>query len=362
MDGITRRLLKWYQGGKAPPETVQIYPTNRCNLKCIFCSLHIQDFDYKDEVSKDKWFQVTEEISKMGVEKILISGGGEPLAVPEITLGIMKIAKSHGLHGRMITNGTFWTRELIKEAVEIGWDCVVFSVDGPKPKVHDMLRGVKGAFYQTIKNIKIFRKYKEKINKNLPAIELTTVLNIHNYKEIPEMVKLAHTLGIGSINMEPVCVNNPISVRIKLKKIQREDFLHSTISQAQKLADSFGIRTNFSRLREAKFIEKTGNLRDVILQPKTDNSFLSLPCYEPWLWPKIEANGQVCPCSTAILDANIKKKSFKKIWYGKTFKQFRKRIMKGDLPDECENCVLTHLSINNEIRDKLRDTLNSRCG
>lgn len=361
MDEIIQRLLKWYNGNKAPPDTVQIYPTNKCNLKCIFCSLRNQNLDYGDEVSKERWFEVVEEISKMGVEKILISGGGEPLMIPDLTSGIMKIAKSHNLYGRMINNGTMWNQKLIKETIEIGWDSIVFSLDGPNSGIHDKLRGVNGAFKRTIENIKMFIKYKKKINKNLPFIELTTVLNIHNYKKIPEMIKLAHSLKVESINMEPVCVNNPASVRIKLNEIQREDFLSKIIPQAQKFADSLSIRTNFQSLINAKFIEKTGNLRDIILKSKkNENKFLNLPCYEPWLWPKIEANGQVCPCSTALLNANIKNRSFKTIWYGKEFEQFRKKIIKKDLPVECENCVLTHLSINKEINDKLRNTLNLR--
>jgi MoaA/NifB/PqqE/SkfB family radical SAM enzyme len=360
MDETIQRLLKWYCGNKAPPETVQIYPTNKCNLRCIFCSLRNQNLDYRDEVSKERWFEVVEEISEIGVKKVLISGGGEPLTVPDITLGIMRIVKSHNLYGRMINNGTMWNKQLIKKAILIGWDCIVFSLDGSNSGIHDKLRGVEGAFKRTIENIKMFIKYKKKMNKNLPFIELTSVLNIHNYKEIPEIVKLAHSLKVESINVEPVCVNNPTSKRIKLNKNQREDFFDSIIPQAQKIANSFGIRTNFLRLKKVKFIEKTGNLRDIILNSKKYDNFLNLPCYEPWLWPKIEANGQVCPCSTALLNANIKNKSFKSIWYGKEFEQFRKRIIKKDLPIECENCVLTHLSINVEIMKRLKNAISSR--
>jgi MoaA/NifB/PqqE/SkfB family radical SAM enzyme len=353
---VVERLAMWAQGGRAPPELVQIYPTNRCNLRCIFCCLRVQKFDLTNELSKERWLKLTEEICRMGVERLLISGGGEPLCVPEITLGIMAVAKSQGVRGRLINNGVLWTPHLIERTVRMGWDNVIFSLDGANAKTHDGLRGIVGCFERIITNIRLFNKFKKRLNSKWPILELNTVLCRANYREVPNLIRLAHSLSIKHVNLEPVCENNPEVKKIKLNVEEREEFLQAVLPEAEKLAESYGVATNFSRLKQLKYLERTGKLKKSILSGKlvADRPFLNSPCYEPWLWPKIEANGEMWPCSTVPLDASVRDRSFEEVWYGEVFDKFRRRIVERDLPDVCANCVSTHLPINREIRARLR--------
>jgi len=349
MEEAIKRLASWFSKKPQAPEAVQIYPTNKCNLRCIFCFQQLQEYNLTDTVKRRRWFEITKELCELGVKKILISGGGEPLCKSKLTLGIMKIVKHYGLKGRIINNGTLWTKKLVNETIKIGWDNIIFSIDGANPITHNYLKGKRKAFNRIIDNIKLFNKYKDR-----PSLEFTTVLNIYNYKEIPEIIKLASDLKIKSIIVEPVCVNNPNVEKIKLNQKQRKYFQEKIIPKSQKLATSLNINTNFPKFSKLEF-EKTGKLRNTILK-NTSNDFLNLPCYEPWIWPKIEANGEVWPCSTVpIRSENIKHKTFKEIWYGSEFNKFRERIMNHDLPEKCENCVSTHLPINQEIREKLQE-------
>lgn len=371
MEEVISRLLQWGKGEKAPPEMIQIYPTNLCNLKCIFCYQRLDEYDYTNVVSDERWFQITKEICEMDVKRILISGGGEPLCTPELTIRIMEIVKSYGLEGRMINNGTLWTTETIRKTVEIGWDGITFSVDASNAGMHDKLRGVDGSFSQIIKNIKLFNKIKKELGKNKPVLELTSVLCKNNYKEVIGMVELARSLSIKHVNIEPVCVNNEEVKKIKLNENERKEFLLKIIPKAEQLAQKYEICTNFDVLKDVKFIEKTGELKEILLQRRHEdrneknkkkwnnvsNPFLDLLCYEPWLWPKIEANGEVCPCSTAILKTNIRDRDFKDIWFGSEFENFRKNIMDEKLSESCSNCVATHLAINRKIRKKLRNIM-----
>lgn len=349
------RLIAWRNGKKRPPEKVQIYPTNICNLNCMFCVQKLDLYDISNIVPKEKWLEITKEICEMGIGEILISGGGEPLCTPDVTIGIMKMAREHDVEGRIISNGTLWTKSLIEDTIDMNWKHVIFSVDGPDSQTHDYLRGSKGAFKTTIKNIQLFKKLKEKKGRGIydvPLLEMTVVLNIHNFMKIPELVKLSHKIGVKHVNVEALCVNNHSAEKIKLNEFERIKFFKIVIPKAKQLADSFCITTNFPKLIDAKFIEKEGNLKNIILKSSGDG-FTNSPCYEPWLWPKIEADGTVCPCSTMYLGENIKQKSFREIWYGKTFQKFRERIIGRDLPDECNICVLTHLVVNDGIRRKL---------
>lgn len=361
MDGRIEVLKQWIEEGRAHPEEVQIYPTNKCNLKCIFCCQQLEEYNLKDELSEKRWLEVAEELCELGVRKILISGGGEPLAVP-VTLRMMELFKSRGLEGRLINNGTLWTEQTINLTVQIGWDSIMFSLDGSSAKIHDSLRGVKGCFDKTITNIKTFNKIKSLAKKNTPRIEVNFVLNKLNYKEVPDTVKLANELGLNFVNFEPICMNNTKAPKLKLTEDERKVFMNEIVPVAKELSLNMGVKTNLDRLSEIKIIEKAGELDKEVfreLRPEIHkrNTFLDALCFEPWLWPKIEANGEVWPCSTTPLKKTVKNKSFKEIWYGEEMDLFRKRILAGKISESCKNCVMTHLPLNKELREKLNQVL-----
>jgi len=365
MKEIISKLCNWAKGKKAPPHKVLIYPTNRCNLRCPFCFQRLNPYDYSKDLPKERWLELTKELCKMKVDIIQISGGGEPMMVPQTTLEMMRIIKKNDVTGRIVTNGTLWKEDYVKEVVEMGWDNVIFSLDGATPQVNDKSRGVKGAFNKIVKTIKLFNWYKKKLGKDIPFLELSTVVSKINYFQLEEIIKLASSIGINNITFEPVFVSNPQVENLKVTQRERE-FIISKISEWKKVAESLGITTNLDAIFQVKDIEKTGKLKEKILnisKIKTQNPFLKIPCYEPWIWPKIEADGRVGPCSTIFLsdfckkEVDVREKSFKEIWYGEEFNSFRKMIASGNLFDACANCVSTHLYWNLKIREELKKVL-----
>ena len=361
MERIVSRLIEWVKGRKAPPHRVLIYPTNRCNLRCPFCFQRLEPYDYSKDLSHERWLELTEELCDMGTDVIQISGGGEPLMVPETTIKMMEITKAHGVTGRLVNNGTLWRRDDIRKVVEMAWDNVIFSVDGPDAKTNDESRGVSGTFRRIVKNIKIFNEYKRKLKSEKPSLEFSTVVTRINYMKLGGIIRLAHELNVSNITFEPVFVSNPEVEKLKVSRKEREKMLKK-IPEWMGLASSFNIRTNLDALMDVKEIEKTGKLKEKILERskrKIKNKLLTVPCFEPWIWPKIEADGRVGPCSTIFLsdfckkDVSVRNRSFKDVWYGPEFKLFREMIMSGKLFDACANCVSTHLFWNSRIRAEL---------
>jgi MoaA/NifB/PqqE/SkfB family radical SAM enzyme len=353
------RIVKWAKGRKAPPHKVLIYPTNKCNLKCPFCFLRLNPYENEEEMPRKRWIEITKELCEMEVDILQISGGGEPLSNPETTLEMMKLIKYYGKTGRLVNNGTLWKEEYIKKVVKMQWDNVIFSVDGPNAKINDKSRGVKGTFEKIVKNIRSFVRFKKTFNSEKPMLEFSTVLTKINYKEIENLIKLAHDLDVKNITIEPVFVSNPNVKKLKLNESQRKWFIER-IPKLQEFASSLSISTNLDSLQKLGLIEKTGELKEKILDESRPEGFLDLPCYEPWLWPKIEANGEVGPCSTIFLsnfcgkEISVKNKSFSEIWYGEEFENFRRIILNGNVIDACSNCVSTHIPINKEIREEVK--------
>lgn len=366
--GVAVRLAKWAKGDGTAPQRVLLYPTNSCNLKCVFCYQQLAPYDYSDFMPKQKWLDLTKELCEMGVEVLQISGGGEPMLVPDTVIGMMEIIKQHNVCGRLVNNGTLWKRQWVKKVIDMGWDNVIFSVDGPNAGIHDALRGVEGAFEKTVRAIKLFKDIKKGYKAKKPLLEFSNVLCKLNFEYIRGIIQLAHDIGVKVITFEPVFVSNPYVHEIKLTKEQRIWFIRDIIPNALKLAKSLDVITNLESLIDLEVIEETGNLKEEIEAVKKHVKdrdiikkfpFVDIPCFEPWLWPKIEANGEIGPCSTNMLvGENIKNKTFQEVWYGEHFSNFRKAIMENRLPDGCSNCVSTHVPLNKKIREELVGCLN----
>jgi len=357
-------LFNWYCKKKSPPEMVQIYPTNKCNLRCIFCVQKLGIYNPKEEVPNKRWIEVVDEICEMGVKKFLISGGGEPMMRPKLTLELMRMIKTNEAEGRLITNGTIWKRKWIEELIKLQWDHIMFSIHSADPKTEDALTGIKGSFNLAIRNMAMFSRIKKMKNSSKPTLEITCVLNIYNYKKIPSIVELANKLGIDGINIEPLCINNPEDEKLKLSEIQREEFFKKILPKAELLCKRYNIRNNFEKLKKVKHIELAGSIKHEIIKKVLNKKkcFINSPCFEPWLWPKIEANGEVWPCSTVQMKkTNIKNRSFRDIWFGKEFNEFRKKIIKHDLPKECQNCVLTHIPLQEKLRKEIKNLIKKSC-
>lgn len=365
MEKIVERLIKWSGGEEVPPHKVLIYPTNRCNLKCPFCFQRLEPYDYSKDLPKERWVELTKELCKLGTSVIQISGGGEPLIVPETTMKMMEIIKEYGVGGRLVNNGTLWRDSDIKRVVEIGWDHVIFSVDGATPEVNDKSRGVEGTFQKTVKNIELFNHYKKVFEKGAPLLEFSTVVSKFNYFQLGEIIRLAHNLKVHNITFEPVFVSNPDVEKLKVSQKERE-FIMDKIYEWKELGNSLGVSTNLDSLIQVKEIEKTGELKEKIFEiskGEVSHPFLKLPCFEPWIWPKIEADGTVGPCSTISLsdfckkEVSVRDRSFKSVWCGEEFNDFRRSIISGNLSESCANCVSTHLSWNLKIREELKKGL-----
>ncbi len=361
-EDLIQRLSQWADGRPMAPQRVLMYPTNRCNLRCRFCYQELSPYDYADTMPKSKWLALTSELCEMGAQTLQISGGGESLVVKDIVLDMMRIIKQSSTEGRIVTNGTLWTGAMVEELIELQWNYVISSIDGPNAEIHDWLRGVPGSFDKTCAGIRMFTEEKERRGTEVPVLEFSSVITNRNYRTAPDIVRLAHSLGVKVITFEPVFVSNPFVHKIKLSKKQNREYMTDIAHQARVLADSLGIHTNLQTVTEIKELNKTGDLKEKILDDdqkvvrEKDNPFYNLLCYEPWCWPKIEANGEVGPCSSITLDdVNIKEVTFSDLWHGRPFESFRRTIMERKLHDACSNCVSTHVPLNKEIRASLID-------
>src|SRR5512139_2195195 len=86
--------------------------TRRCNLRCLGCRYHspllpipLQGDPDILVISFDLVKKLCEELSTMGTDEIVLTGGGEPFLHPRL-FDIVSAIKTAGLRVTLVTNGT----------------------------------------------------------------------------------------------------------------------------------------------------------------------------------------------------------------------------------------------------------------
>ena len=137
--------LQEIRGGTFRPITLEVAPTNKCNLDCVFCS--VRDRDKSQELDFMDLQTAIGEFRKMGLKSLEITGGGEPSLYPEINHLIS--INSHDLDVGMISNGIGLEARVSKEALnDLTWLRVSMNgLDyGFKPDL-PKIRGTLGLSY-----------------------------------------------------------------------------------------------------------------------------------------------------------------------------------------------------------------------
>jgi len=148
---IAQRISQWGASGPQGPVTLEMYPTLSCNLDCSFCDTTDRHRPPVDELSTERWLELLDEAAALGVQRVFVLGGGEPLARRDCADLLRRITDLK-LEGILTTNGTLLTLPLTQQLVETGWSEVHVSLDGPDAPTHDALRGRAGSFRRAVRN------------------------------------------------------------------------------------------------------------------------------------------------------------------------------------------------------------------
>ena len=177
-------------------DTVYLYPTLKCNLKCSMCvaSANLHDGKYSsEELSLVQYKKLIFELYKQGTRIFDISGG-EPLLRQDIIEILMEIKKYNDTNVFLVSNGTLWNKDFTYyQQLLLYVDKLYFSIDSSMPAVHDDIRGVEGTFEAVSESIKRIK------GSGYQEIYVNTVLSQFNYKETIAILNMAYGLGCKGI-------------------------------------------------------------------------------------------------------------------------------------------------------------------
>jgi radical SAM protein with 4Fe4S-binding SPASM domain len=124
--------------------------TNRCNLSCLHCYSK-STLDEVDTLTTEQIKKTIIEMKNNGI-KFIIFSGGEPLTRKDI-FEIADFCRENGVITYLSSNGLYFTTKNVHKIVNT-FNYIGISIDGDE-KTHDYFRGLKGAFKETLKAVRL---------------------------------------------------------------------------------------------------------------------------------------------------------------------------------------------------------------
>lgn len=191
LEEIQNKSLKLF----SYPRRLVLELTNACNLKCIMCGREGGDFKYN--FLDIKCLYKLESILNY-VEEVTLFGWGEPTIHPKFK-DILEFLNKHPVKKYFVTNGT--TLAKIKEYLfDYKVDIMAVSLDGATAVTNDKIR-INSNFDQIISNLKAIVKRRKEGKINYPYINFVFTLMKRNLHELPNMVNLAHSIGLEEVKV-----------------------------------------------------------------------------------------------------------------------------------------------------------------
>lgn len=347
---IAARLRRWETHGPQGPLTLEIYPTLRCNLDCAFCDTTDRHRPAVGELSAARLLEIVDEAADLGVQRVSVLGGGEPLLRRDATPALMARVKARGMEGVLTTNGTLLDAPLRARLLEMGWDEIHVSIDAATAEVHDGLRGARGAFRRTVRATCALAVDRRRLGLDRPRLALHTVITNRNYRTLGEIARLAHALGAFRVDYDALIAYRPEQRALQLSPAAAAE-MPEIAAAALEIASDLGLVTTLARFLDPAALARGDTAVPIPAAP----GLAGAPCLKAWHYLVVAADGRTSPCCVLAGEGgSAAQTSLGAIWSGDPFLQ---RVRSGMLQKEplarCRECSWNILSHEAAIRDAL---------
>lgn len=345
-------------GWSAPPETISLNLTHRCNLHCRMCgqwnpdvgsSLQACPSVITAELDLDVYEKLFREVRSFRPNITLF--GGEPLLLAHF-YDIVRAAKRSGLRVNMVSNMSAPTLDPL-EIVRSGLDEIIFSLDGPR-EIHDRLRGVHGTFNRAVTNAMAIQQARKALKAPGPVINISSTLTRENVDYLEDVAQIAEFLQAGTltfhhlIQLDKETYRQGVEVFRDRFDIVPQDFSGFILPPevASVDCDSLiralrGLRSRVWPFLLSVYPELT---EEEIHRYYGAGEFVPdrYPhrCVSPWITVYVFPDGSVRPClSTNYPAGNLKEQTFQEIWNGEPLKRYRRAIREDRAWPFCSKCT-----------------------
>ena len=344
------------------PLLLWLESTSRCNLRCAKCGHAADPPGSARTLPRNLSDAVVDEADEYfaAAVKVRTSGYGEMFLYSRLRRLVERI-KHFECWTEGTTNGVVIDRSEVDWLVELGYDQLVFSIDGVEPAT---MRRLRGADLDKIWDIlRYIRDKKVQAGSVKPQIVVGFVAQSDNIHELPALVrKLAEFnicfLAVNTLHYRKyVPDSGDLYARMyhecSLSNLDRGD-VEALIEAGRTLAEEtnigYGVYIDMDRLyadaavdaeeneEQGEFINITG--QQSALAPPAD-SLRPFYCVYPWTSMYITARGSTSVCCSMSGDVGtvVDSGDIDRVWNGPVLREIRRSIARGDVHDQCRYCV-----------------------
>lgn len=299
------------------PRRLVLELTNACNLNCVMCGRNAADF--KMTAFDMDVFRSLEPIMDT-IEEVTLMGWGEPTIHPNF-IEMLEIINQHSARKYFCTNGMN-LKKIHKALFDYQVDVFAVSLDGANEETNGRIR--RGSKIDVIvEDLKDIVREKKERGLSYPYINFVFCAMKSNFREIPDMVRLAAEIGIEEVKVVYLTVFDESMLDETLWGMEQE--VRGVFNEAVKLGDELGILLKLPHI-----------VGEDVAEDK-----LHKDCFVAWRDFFLGSDGYVRPCmSTPVqffkYDQN---KDFMDIWNAKEYQEYRAIVndqVKMDSP--CKRC------------------------
>ncbi len=339
------------------PYHAEIYPADRCNIECFFCSTAA--IRGNDELPLSRIEELMGELREAGTRSVRLAGGGEPLFHRKTKDMLRAIAAAKLPIENITTNAVLLGDEVAQ--ILIGTcDEITVSLNTADPESYaSMMQTPARNFERVLTNVRNLLAERKRQGAKTPTIDLQFLVWRDNYKTIPRMYELARELDVDSIIFNGLGFLKPDQMmsaeqtaemmrlyeqvvrideyrRIAIIDSYEQDIrpmlaeMNARIVAERQSLGTFGRLAHFVTRRDVPMMQKIAHHRRVAKLQKIDREIAGLdePCLIGWHSLVVRTTGMIAPC--CILQAsplgNIFEQSLREVWFGEEYARFRREL------------------------------------
>lgn len=341
------------------PYHVEIYPADRCNIDCFFCSTAA--IRGTDELPLSRLEELIAECKEAGTRSIRLAGGGEPLFHRK-TKDMLRAIAASGIPIENITTNAVLLRDEVASILlgENVCDGITVSLNTADPETYASMMQTPGKNYErVVENVRKLIVERKRLGRSGPKILLQFLVWKDNYTTIPRMYALARELDVDAILFNGLCFLKPEQLMtaeetaammrlyedvIRIDEFRRiasiSSYEQDIVPQVREITGRLSVERrargrvrnlmHFMTRRDFTMREKVAHHRRLaaLRAAERDTAGLDEPCIIGWHSMVIRTTGVVAPC--CILQAsplgNVFQQSVRDVWYGEPYARFRREL------------------------------------
>lgn len=208
---VKKKILVFGSLDYFTPDGIILEITRKCPLNCRHCFMNANMSKNNKHMNREKLFSVCDEIIKLGIDRIQLTGG-EPLLHPDFSFILDRLLKAN-INISITTSGFYINDEIrgvLRRFAKPG-NLIQVSLDGLSI-THNEIRGNEKSFEKAINFIKEMLAYK--INISVASSYMGQSL-----KEIEKLCLMLRKMGISQYKIGPLFDEG----RAKKNKLYEQD-------------------------------------------------------------------------------------------------------------------------------------------